>query len=94
MPGLIDDLWAWETVDAQLALAQQTRVEVLAAAASRQCICGGDWLAFVVSSLVRNNIDVTQLCRDIYYSLQHGRASSTPVLVLCGAFGGEGKSLF
>ena len=43
------------------------------------CVCG---------------VDGAQLCRDILAALQDGRCESAPLIVLAGARGGEGKSLF
>ena len=41
-----------------------------------------------------NRIDLRELCRDIVKALTLGRHGSVPVIVLAGATGGEGKSLF
>ena len=41
-----------------------------------------------------NKINVRELCRDVVHSLREGRGEKTPVVVMAGAKGGEGKSLF
>ena len=47
-----------------------------------------------MSSFLQNRIDVQTLCTDVLHALEHGRSETTPVIVLAGSSGGEGKSLF
>ena len=94
LPGLIDDVWSWETVDDFLAEHGKSRVEMLVAAAGASCICQGEWMQTAMQSLLRNGIDPSSLCRDIYRLLEAGRREDVPVLVLMGRYGGEGKSFW
>ena len=48
----------------------------------------------VVGFLLANNVNIRDLCRDVCRSLELGRGPTVPVLVLAGARGGEGKSVF
>ena len=41
-----------------------------------------------------NGIDLAELCADVLRSLTAGRSEATPVLVMAGSRGGEGKSFF
>ena len=93
LPNLIDDVWQWERVEELAAVARQTRMEALDSASQSPCVCSGQWPAFVTSSLAQNGINAGELCHDIYASLQHGRSETTPIVVLAGAQGGEGKSV-
>ena len=94
LPGLIDSIWKWEKVGDTLAFAKQSRIDTLREATRLPCACGGAWLAKVVESFVANKIDVSALCSDVYNALLVGRSEATLVLVMAGARGGEGKSLF
>jgi hypothetical protein len=47
----------------------------------------------VKASFEANSIDVQALCSDILAALQQGRSATTPVIVLAGTRGGEGKSV-
>lgn len=73
---------------------QRTRVETLQSAAKGACTCHGMWLQVVNDSFAANGINVADLCYDIYNSLHVGRSEVVPVIVLVGARGGEGKSVF
>ena len=94
LSALIDDVWHWETVDDLLKAAQESRYDAVQRAAHSPCVCGGGWLTAVVSSFLPNRIDVHALSTDVLHALVHGRSETTPVIVLAGASGGEGKSLF
>ena len=94
LPGLIDDIWMWETVEETLERAASSRNQALRAAAATQCKCGGRWLTEVVKSFLANNIPIQELCRTVYTALEEGRSETVPVIVFGGAAGGEGKSLF
>ena len=91
--SLIDDIWQWESVEADLEVARLNRMEALKAAAIGPCACQGLWAAAVKQSFDANGIDVRALCSDILAALETGRDESIPVVVLVGARGGEGKSL-
>ena len=91
---LIDDCWRLENVKADLAEARLNRMEVLQAALKRPCACKGVWAFHVQESWRLNHIDAAALCADIKNALEVGRNESVPVLVLAGARGGEGKSIF
>ena len=93
LPGLINDLWTWECVEADLAVAQLTRVEGIAQAAKEACLCHGHWKRHVLHSLELNGIDKEALFKDIMEALKHGRSETIPVIVLAGDRGGEGKSM-
>eukprot|EP00973_Karenia_brevis_P008522 1152378-Karenia_brevis.AAC.1 len=55
------------------------------------CTCGGKWLEHVTLAFRMNNIPVADLCKDVLRAITEGRAESTPIIVLAGARGGEGK---
>ena len=94
LPGLIESIWQWETVDAVLGEATLSRVGALHVAASGACICSGLWASTVVQSVIENKINLQELCTDVFKALESGRSETTPVVVLAGASGGEGKSFF
>ena len=39
LSGLIDDIWKWECVEADLRIAKLTRLESISAAARQACVC-------------------------------------------------------
>lgn len=94
LAGLIEDIWQWELVEQDLPFARTSRMEALKLAAQAGCKCNGQWAAMVRASFEANNIDAQALCSDVLAALQHGRCPTTPVIVLAGDRGGEGKSLF
>ena len=94
LPGMIDDIWQWEHINEVVTVTSRSRMQALRASALGPCVCNGAWPAFIVDSFLKNRIDVTQLCRDVCSALDVGRGETTPVIVLAGAFGGEGKSVF
>ena len=94
LPALIDSIWQWETISDSLGDACRSRVDTLRLAAQGPCRCGGFWPVIVVKSAIANAIDLKELCCDVFKALQAGRAETTPVVVLAGAQGGEGKSFF
>jgi hypothetical protein len=94
LPGLIDDIWQWECVEGILAETRRGRVEALQDAAESPCICADTWPKHVVKVMTANGISITELCHDVHYALTNGRGETTPVVVLAGAAGGEGKSFF
>jgi hypothetical protein len=93
LPALIDDIWEWEQVEQSLPFAQMSRMDALGAASQAGCSCGGQWADIVKKSFDANNINVEALCSDILAALQQGRGATTPVIVLAGVRGGEGKSV-
>ena len=93
LPGFIDDVWQWETMDQSLPKQRLPRMEILRAAAGGACVCEGRWAAAVATSLIANKINVQELCGDIVRLLEKGRCPDCPVIVLAGKLGGEGKSL-
>ena len=94
LPGLIESIWQWENVGAILEDATRARLATLHAAAAGPCICSGLWPTTVTRSVIDNEIPLQDLCTDVLYALQHGRSETTPVVVLAGGSGGEGKSFF
>ena len=94
LSALIDDVWQWETVECSLTLAKEARLVTLQRAAAEPCACNGVWIGAVVQSFLMNGVDVKDLCTDVLTALTDGRSETTPVIVLAGALGGEGKSLF
>ena len=94
IPGLIEDIWEWELVEKNLPMARMGRMDTLKAAVEAGCKCGGQWAKIVKTSFDDNKIDVEALCSDILSAMQKGRSVSTPVIVLAGKVGGEGKSVF
>ena len=61
LPNLIDDIWAWECVEEVLEVARRSRLDALAAARCGPCVCGGEWLSFVVGAFIRNAIPMQAL---------------------------------
>ena len=94
LPALIDDIWQWETIDDAVAAVNRSRLETLHAAAASPCVCGGAWMGFALYSLTTNGINVPDLCKNIFQALSGGRGPTSPVIVLAGPQGGEGKSFF
>ncbi len=94
LDALIEDIWEWEEVEKNLPFARASRMEALKAARESGCICGGAWVAAVKQSFDDNHINVEELCSAIMDAIAAGRGAATPVIVLVGARGGEGKSLF
>ena len=76
-----------------LATARMNRMEFLEAAAKGDCVCKSRWITAVTSSFIANGINVGDLCTDVYTALRDGRVETTPVLVMAGERGGEGKSM-
>jgi hypothetical protein len=93
LAALIDEIWATEAIPQTLPLARLSRMEALHAAAQKPCVCSGIWLSCVMGALILNKINIPELCRDIVELLTRGRSPDTPVLVLAGLQGGEGKSM-
>ena len=93
LEGLIEDIWRWENIKHELPIARQTRLEAMDVAAKGACVCNGAWTYHVRESLRLNHVSVKDLCRDILHALVEGRSEQTPIIVLAGARGGEGKSL-
>lgn len=94
LPQLLDDIWAWEEVDAAVASASRSRLEALRAAEAKPCVCGGAWMGFALYALTANGVNVPELCKGVYEALSAGRGPNTPVITLAGVAGGEGKSFF
>ena len=92
LSSLIDDVWSWETVDDELALLGQSRLERVQAASSSACICQSVWRQRAEWILEANALDKGQFCADILRSITHGRHENIPVVALVGKHGGEGKS--
>lgn len=91
---LINDIWEWECVEENLAVAGRTRCEALTAARAAACACGGRWLAFVEKSWELNRLPADEVCFHVLRSLFLGRGENVPVVVFAGRTGGEGKSFF
>ena len=93
LPSLIDDVWSWENVDDLLMASSFTRTDALHGAMRQPCVCGGEWPRLVAQSMVANQLDPADVGHDVYTALVAGRKETTPVVVLAGKAGGEGKSL-
>lgn len=94
LPQLIESVWMWETCDEMLAEAGKSRLAALHAAALGPCACSGLWPAHLAKSVAANGISFGELCTDVLHALTEGRSETTPVLVMAGLRGGEGKSFF
>ena len=92
LPGLIDDVWSWEKVDAYLEALAKSRLDQLYAAAAMPCMCQGRWALQALEALSRNSLCPELFCKDVFRLLRDGRRPDVPVMVLMGRFGGEGKS--
>ena len=64
------------------------------AAAQSACTCDGAWPALVVGAFLQNGLSISELCNAVLNALVKGRSETTPVIVLAGGQGGEGKSMF
>ena len=93
LPSLINDIWQWEHVEQDLPFARMSRMDALQVAAGAGCSCEGKWTAIVKESLETNNLDAQSLFSDIFAALQQGRSATTPVIVMAGSRGGEGKAI-
>jgi hypothetical protein len=89
---LIDDLWALEKVEETLAFASKGRYQIFVDAGNGQCVCDGLWPRWARVALVLNGVHIPSFCQAVLASLKNGRDETTPVPVLCGRAGGEGKS--
>ena len=94
LPGLIDDVWTWETVADDVKFLSQTRWEALITTSQGQCCCAGKWRQCAEFSLDANGVNKIELCAYVCHALHEGRSESTPVVKLMGQKGGEGKSFF
>jgi hypothetical protein len=94
LSSMIDDVWLWENIEAAAGAAERSRADGLKMAAKSQCSCKGEWSAFVVGSFKANDVDIAELCKDVWAALRDGRSETTPVVVLAGLSGGECKSAF
>ena len=94
LPGLIDDIWRWETVDSAVAHAGKTLLDHLRTSAEAPCVCGGAWAAAVTQSFLVNHINVHDICQSVLRALSHGRSPTAPTVTLAGSSCGEGKSRF
>ena len=94
LPQIIDDIWVWENVAEAAAAAARSRADALKFAAAQPCTCKGQWVSYVVASMMANGINMPELCHTVLDALLRGRSPTTPVVVLAGKQGGEGKSVF
>jgi hypothetical protein len=94
LTSIVDDVWAWETVDDTLLLGSLTRVQRLHQASFEDCVCGGAWTYYAEQTLRENGIDKVALSQHVFRLLRDGRREDVPVLVFVGQYGGEGKSFF
>ena len=94
LSSMLDEIWLWENISEHAAASMLSRIETVNKSRKTPCVCHGEWLALVTDSFVKNGIEVQALCRDVWRALRDGRGETTPVVVLAGLTGGEGKSLF
>ena len=94
LKSLINTIWKWEGVNETLAVGNMSRLDFLHAAAKSECVCGKEWATHVTASFLGNGISPSDVCTDVYNALKAGRRETSPVIVMAGARGGEGKSLF
>ena len=94
LPQLIDDIWLWENAEAEAAEAGRSRFQAMELAFDSPCVCNGEWPRYVLKNFEINRINIPELCYDIRNALANGRSETTPVVVLAGVCGGEGKSVF
>ena len=94
LPQMIDDIWQWENAEELAEESRLNRRQLLDAAESSACTCEGAWLKYVLVSFSANKINTAELCHDVLDALTRGRSETTPVIVLAGRQGGEGKSMF
>ena len=92
LPGIVDAVWKWHTVDEFLATKAKPRWERFLAAAQSACGRGGHWRARAEQSLDMNMVDKRDFCQQVLLELKDGRGEHVRVMVLMGRHGGEGKS--
>lgn len=92
LPAIIDDVWHWEQVGAELETLGCSRIDKVSKCLREPCSCGGRWRYLAELALGINEVPAGDLCHAILASLQRGRTETCPVVVLMGRFGGEGKS--
>ena len=92
LPGLTNDVWAWEGVGDVLAVVSMPRAARLEKVAGEVCQCGGKWWKHAQQIFWNNGVCPIGFSTDVHRSLSQGRGPSTKVVVLSGLHGGEGKS--
>ena len=92
LPGFIDDVWAWEEMEDDLAISSLSRLDRILEAGKKQCICGGLWRHVAENALMQNGIDPADFAEHVFLLLRDGRREDRKVVVLVGRYGGEGKS--
>ena len=92
LPGLIDDVWAWETLEEDIATSSLSRVQRLRAAAQKPCACGGLWRRVAETAILQNGFETADFAEHVYLLLRDGRREDRKTVVLVGKYGGEGKS--
>ena len=92
LPGLINDVWAWERVGDVLAIVSMPRAARLEKVAGEACQCGGKWWTHAQQIFWNNGVCPIDFSTDVHRSLSQGRGPSTKVVVMAGLHGGEGKS--
>ena len=91
LPELIARCWQVEKVEEHVAMAKQSRMQLLHAALQSSCSCGGRWLEMAHDILRKNKIQHEAWATAILHSLQHGRSKGT-LVCHAGYVGNEGKS--
>ena len=73
---LIDDVWAWEEVDACIEGVATSRYQRVLDALRWPCVCQMRWLHHVRESFAVNRVCEPELCSSVLQSLQEGRSEA------------------
>ena len=91
LPAIVAKSWKTETVEDLVAVAAQSRMEILEQACAASCTCGGQWVDFARAILSQNGRNPVQWCKAVTDSLVVGRSKGN-LVCHAGFEGNEGKS--
>ena len=79
LPGIVAKSWKTEKVEDFVAVAAQSRMEILAASRNAPCACGGQWADFARTILSQNGHDPLEWRKAVTDSLLAGRSKGNLV---------------
>lgn len=91
LPAIVAKSWKTEKVEDLVAVAAQSRKEILEEACNASCTCGGQWAEFAHSILCQNGHNPAEWCKAVTDSLLTGRSKGN-LVCHAGFEGNEGKS--
>ena len=89
LPAIVAKSWKTETVEDLVAVAAQSRMEILEQACAASCTCGGQWVDFARAILSQNGHNQVQWCKAVTDSLVVGRSKGN-LVCHAGFEGNEG----